>query len=115
MNVEITVRRIGGLDNYPRRFGPVIVPTTLSGRDMWTLDSDVTASLHLRLTISDWGWVSKEWLSCNLMLEDINGYILGRRPVEVYAKPYDMASHAHFSPRHPDAGAFSVGLRVVSP
>lgn len=113
MDLEVTVHRIGGVDGYPRKFGPQPVPVTLTSVDRVCIDGALTMSVFVRLEFSGWTVAGEGWLGCTLRLEDMNGLPLGTRPAMVYDGVSDVPTHTLFHPRYPDAGAFVVALRKV--
>lgn len=111
--LEVAIYRVGGKDGYPRQFGPMTVPVSTTGIDSFCLDACSSEHCYMRVQFSNWGRTDDEWLSCHVSLGDMNGYHIGRRPAEIFDRFYDFASQVHFSPHHPDAGAFVVSLRKV--
>lgn len=113
ITLEISAHRFGGADTYARDFGPTTAAVSETGVYSIELTAQTTASQYVRLTLSDWTRVDDEWQACVAHLEDVNGYPLGRRPVLVFDRPYDIPTHTNFGSRHPDAGAFVLGFRKV--
>lgn len=112
IDLNLTVHRIGGDPVYPdRNWGSPNHVRTVSTAGLYTLsvDSTLSASRWLQVHLSDWTQVEEDWLGAHLLLTDVNGYPLGKRPVLVYTRPYDVFTYAQI--HHPEAGLFSVALR----
>lgn len=113
MDLEVTVHRIGGVDGYPRKFGPEVVPVSLTAVERPRVDGALSLQQCVFLEFAGWTPAGEGWLGCTVRLDDMNGHSLGTRPAMVYDGASDVPTHTLFHPRHPDAGAFVVALRKV--
>lgn len=111
VTLEITAHRFGGTTDYPRTFGPTIQTVPQNGPSYLVINSATTASLYIRVALTEWAVIDDEWLSCMAQLEDINGAPLGRRPVAIFDRPYDIPTHTSFGRPHPEVGTFILGFR----
>jgi hypothetical protein len=113
LRIAASVHRIGGDDAYPdRSWGQpnwVHVIST-NGKTSLSLDARTTAMRFVRLELEDWREASPGWLGLTLGLVDMNLYPFGRAPALLYAEPYHIPTHTNFYV--PDAGVFSVALRI---
>lgn len=116
MRLEATVHRIGGADvpGVSRKYGPDVFELVKSATEYRDVIGADNAAHILRISFDLWAPAGENWLSCRIRLEDVNGYTLGLRPALVYSQPYDIPTYTTFQPRWPDAGVFSLGLRMIA-
>lgn len=111
---EISAHRIGGADGY-RRYGPWETSVIDFGETWVDLIAQEHAAYFIQVILRDWQPVDDEWRAGTVELRSPDGQPLGRRPVMVYDRPYDIPTHALFQARYPDIGAYSLSIRCVSP
>lgn len=111
--LEVTVRRIGGIDNAERVWGPRIEQTHPDGVHYFTLNGWHSAAYCLTLQFGSWHIVRPGLLSTDLMIKNDEGMYIGPpRPVLLSTLPSDVPLYSTHLANHQDVGLFTVGLRI---
>ncbi len=115
MILDISVRRIGGMDG-PRVFTGSRggSPTSLNCVEVINLDSSSDARYSLQLQLE--GWTDTgigDFLGCSAGLSDVTGRLIGRRPAYLYRKPYDHPTFTSFE-QLDNTGLWVLAMRVVA-
>ncbi len=120
MRVEVTIHRIGGPDGengweIPRSWGPAVVSLEEPNIALTSTYVHPTKGGPAGLVIrtAELVLVDEEFASLQLILETVDGRLLGRRPALVYRRPYDVPVYCTIQDQGEWNGTFSIGLRVI--
>lgn len=112
MDVEIAVRRIGGLEG-PRIYGGYRT-SQVDPRHTYSevhLDARESPQYWLSVGLRDWTRADDEFLTCRARLLTMDGQLIGQRPALLYAAPYDVPTYTSFLTE--DLGLFSLSMRLL--
>ena len=111
--LEVTVRRIGGIENAERVWGPRIEQIHPDNIHYFTLNGFHSAAYYLTLQFGAWHIVRPGLLSTDLMIKYVDGTNIGPpRPVLLSTLPSDVPLYSTHLANGEDIGLFTVGLRV---
>lgn len=96
--LEISVQLTGGHDAYPRYWGPARIGAWLDTGARLTAEvmAETTARLSLRVSLDDFTPLEGGWFAATISVEDVNGWLLGRRPGMFYNRRYDVPTFTNF-------------------
>lgn len=111
--LEVTVCRVGGVDNHERTWGPRVQQINPDGVTYFDLNGFHSAAYSVYLTFNQWHIVRPGLLSTDLSIKDTNGIYVGPpRPVLLSTFPSDVPLYSSHIATNPDLGLFTVGLRI---
>lgn len=111
--LEVTVRRVGGVDNAERSWGPRVEQIQPDHVSYIALHGFLHPAYGLSLQFGQWHIVRPGLLSTDLMIKNEQGFNIGPpRPVLLSTLPSDLPLYSTHIANDPDIGLYSVGLRI---